>query len=404
MAYSKIGLLKEGKVPPDKRVTLTPRQCAELMADHASFDIQVQRSPHRAFTDDEYAEAGVELSDDLRDRELLIGVKEVPIEELRKGGHYLFFSHTIKKQPHNKKLLRAVLDKGITLLDHELLTDENGNRVIAFGRYAGIVGAYNALRGWHHLHALKELKPAHACHDRVEMEAQLEDLQIPSQTKILLTGSGRVGQGALEVLKEAGFHEVEPADFLSNNVTGHCFAVLETEDMYVRDDGKPFDKRAFYKDPRAHRSIVGHYAKVADLYLACHFWDARGPEILDRAAIEQLGQRLKVIADISCDVNGPIASTIRATTIAEPFYGYHKTQHQECPVGTEGSILVMAVDNLPCELPRDASRSFGQQFMGSVASSMLNGDAPGMLDRATIVRKGKLTERFSYLQDWVDEP
>lgn len=401
--YRKIGIIREGKVPADRRVPLTPAQCKTLLEAHPELDLVVQRSPVRAYTDDEYAAAGVPLVDELEDRELIIGIKEVPVEQLLVGKSYLFFSHTIKEQPHNRKLMHAVIEKGITLMDHEVLTDPQGNRVLAFGYWAGVVGAYNGIRAWEAIHeGVSGLQPAHECRDLNEMEQHLHNYTLPKNLRIVLTGGGRVGKGAMGVLERTGVERVTPKDFLEKDHDAPVYTVLGSSDLYVRNDGMPFDKAAFHTDPSGHRAHFKPFADRAQLYIACHFWDPRGPKILRREDLADPQCSLRVVADISCDIDGPIDSTVRASTIAEPFYGYSPDTGTEVPMGTPGSVTVMAVDNLPCELPRDASETFGNDLIARVMPALLGTDVDGIVDRATIVREGTLTERFGHLKDYAN--
>ena len=395
--YRKIGIIREGKEPADRRVPLTPVQCREVSIRFPQVDLVVQRSPVRAFTDAEYIDAGVRVVDDLSDRELILGVKEVPLYMLLPEKSYLFFSHTIKEQPHNRKLMRAVLDRNITLIDHELLTDRHGERVLAFGYWAGVVGAYNGFRAWQLVHGGPVLKPAHECHDLEELERHLHAYPLPKDLRIVLTGGGRVGKGAMGVLERAGVERVDARSFVDGDFSGPVYTALGTKDLYRRSDGSPFDRNAFHKDPSGHYAEFLPYARKASIYMACHFWDPRGPKILDADGLRDPELGIEVIADISCDIGGPIDSTLRASTIAEPFYGYEPVSGAEVKAGTEGSITVMAVDNLPCELPRDASEAFGLDLMERVLPDLVNGDESGMIQRATIASKGTLTEPFTHL-------
>lgn len=399
-AYKKIGVIREGKIPADRRVPLTPAQCKEVIQRFPEVDLVVQRSPVRAYTDAEYEAFEIPLVDDLDDRELILAIKEIPIDMLVPGKAHQFFSHTIKKQPHNAKLLKAVLDKKVRLIDHELLTDLNGDRVLAFGYWAGVVGAYNAFRGWQLTHGGPVLKPAHECHDLEELEQHLHAYPLPKDLRIVLTGGGRVGKGAMGVLERAGVSRVKPREFLENTFEGPVYTVLGSADLYERLDGKPFDKEAFHKDPSGHCSKFLPYARVARIYLACHYWDARGPKILNADDIRDPGLTLEVIADISCDIGGPIDSTLRATKIADPFFGYDPKSGKEEPAGTKGTITVMSVDNLPAELPRDASEAFGRDLIERVLPSLTGIDTEGMIARATIAENGALSEAYGYLTDY----
>jgi len=399
-AYKKIGVIREGKTPADRRVPLTPAQCKEVMQRFPDVDLVVQRSSVRAFTDAEYEAFEIPLAEDLNDRELIIGIKEVPLNMLMPSKAYQFFSHTIKKQPQNAKLLKGVLEKKVRLIDHELLTDVNGERVLAFGYWAGVVGAYNAFRAWQLSNGGPSLKPAHECHDLEELEGHLHAYSFPKDLRIVLTGGGRVGKGAMGVLERAGIERISAADFLNHTHNGPVYTVLGSAGMFEREDGQPFDKEVFHHDPSGHRSKFLPYAKHAHIYIACHYWDARAPKILTAEDLRDPGIRLKVIADISCDIGGPIDSTLRATTIADPFFGYDPITGTEKPAGTKGTITVMSVDNLPAELPRDASEAFGRDLIERVLPSLIGADKDDLIARATIAQNGELTSAFSYLKDY----
>lgn len=401
-AYRKIGVIREGKQPADRRVPLTPAQCKEVMQRFPDVDLVVQRSPVRAFADAEYEAFEIPLVDDLGDRDLIMGVKEVPLDMLLPQKAYLFFSHTIKQQPHNRKLLKAVLERKVRLLDHELFTDPHGERVLAFGYWAGVVGAYNGMRGWQLAQGGPALKPAHQCHDLEELEQHLHAVPLPQDLRIVLTGGGRVGKGAMGVLERAGVKRVSPKEFLSSKHDLPVYTALGSSDLYLRDDGKPFDKEAFHADPRGHHANFLPFARQAHIYMACHFWDPRGPKILSTEDLRDPSLSLQVIADISCDIGGPIDSTLHTSTIEAPFYGYDPSSASEKPVGTPGTITVMAVDNLPCELPRDASEAFGRDLIERVLPFLVGEDTEGMIQRATIAQGGALTSAYNYLTDYAN--
>lgn len=399
-SYRKIGIIREGKQPADRRVPLTPDQCRKAIDRYPDLDLVVQRSPVRAFADREYEALDIPMADSLDDRELILGVKEVPIDDLLPQKAYLFFSHTIKEQPHNQKLLRTILDRKIRLIDHELLTNAEGERLLAFGHWAGVVGAYNAFRAWQLIHGGPALKPAHECHDLEELEKHLHAFPLPTDLKIVLTGGGRVGKGAMGVLERAGVIRVTPIDFLERTFAMPVYTILGSSDLYERIDGEPFDREAFHKDPSGHRSKFLPYARTAQMYLACHFWDPRGPKILSAEDLRDPEMNLQVIADISCDIGGPIDSTLRASKISDPFYGYHIMSGEEREAGSPGTITVMAVDNLPAELPRDASTAFGLDLLERILPHFINGDKEGVIERGTIANNGELSERYSYLRSY----
>ena len=397
----KIGIIKEGKTPPDKRVPLSPTQCQEIKQKYPQIDLVVQKSNIRKFKDDDYANAGIDLVDEVTDCDVLLGVKEVPIEDLIANKKYFFFSHTFKKQPYNRKLLQAIIEKNIQLIDWETITNSNGQRLIAFGRFAGIVGCFNGLLGYGLKTKRYKLKSAHLCEDRKEMEGELSMLDLPKNFRLIITGGGRVAGGAIEVLEKTNIKRVSPEDFQSTNFGEPVYTQLDVEDYVKRDDGASFDIPAFFKNPSGHSSNFMRYAAAADVYVACHYWDNRSPFIFSRDDVKNPDWNISLVADVSCDIDGPVATTLRPSTIANPFYGYDATSEEEVDFNIEGSIGVMAVDNLPCELPKDASVSFGEMFIAHVLEPLLGNDPEDIIYRASETKDGKLTPHFAYLQDYL---
>lgn len=403
MEKIKLGIIREGKVPPDHRVPLTPKQCKAIQVLYPNVEVIVQPSPIRAYKDEEYAAEGLQLQENLSECDLIMGVKEVKIHDLIPGKKFLFFSHTIKKQPYNRELLRAILDKKIELIDYEVIKDKHNKRLIGFGRYAGIVGCYNGFRTYGLKHKLFDLKPAHQCADRKEMEAELQKVELPKDMKIVLTGFGRVGHGAVEIIDLLPIKEVTPEEFLTKSFEGPVYSHLEAEDYFGRKDGKPFSKQEFYTQPELYTSTFSRYLNVAHMYVPCHYWNNKSPFIVTAQDLRSPKLKTSVIADISCDIAGPIASTIRPSKISDPIYGYDPKTEQETDFMNENAIAVMAVDNLPCELPLDASEDFGNELLKHVLPALLKDDPDNIIGRATETNKeGKLTELYSYLQDYVD--
>ena len=398
----KIGIIKEGKTPPDKRVPLSPTQCQEIKQKYPQIDLVVQKSNIRKFKDEDYANAGIDLVDEVTDCDVLLGVKEVPIEDLIANKKYFFFSHTFKKQPYNRKLLQAIIEKNIQLIDWETITNSNGQRLIAFGRFAGIVGCFNGLLGYGLKTKRYKLKSAHLCEDRNEMEGELSMLDLPKNFKLVITGGGRVSGGAIEVLEKTNIKRVSPEDFLSTNFGEPVYTQLDVEDYVKRDDGAFFDIPAFFKNPIGHSSNFMRYAAVADVYVACHYWDNRSPFIFSRDDVKNTDWNISLVADVSCDIDGPVATTLRPSTIANPFYGYDAPSEEEVDFYKEDCIGVMAVDNLPCELPKDASVSFGEMFIEHVLEALLGNDPEDIIYRASETKDGKLTPHFAYLQDYLE--
>ena len=398
-----IGVIREGKVPPDKRVPLTPDQCERIQTMFPHVRVFIQPSPIRAFKDEEYSSKGVELREDLSNCDVLLGVKEVNIEDLIPGKKYLFFSHTFKKQPYNRDLLKAIIDKRIQLIDYEVLKNADNKRVIGFGRYAGIVGCYNGFLTYGKKHGLYDLKPANQCADRKEVEEELKKVQLPTNTKIVLTGYGRVGHGAREIMELLPIKEVSPEEFISNEFETAVYAHLEVEDYYTSSNGNEFSKANFYAAPESYSSDFSKYLPHTDMYIPCHYWSAKADFIITRGDLKKESTRLSVVADISCDIHGPIACTLRPSKISDPIYGYNPQTESEDDFRKEGVIAVMAVDNLPCELPLDASEDFGNELINEVLPSLFLEDRDGIIARGSqTTLDGTLTETFAYLEPYLE--
>ena len=399
----RFGIIKERKNPPDRRVVFTPEELVRLQNEHPEAVIKVESSDIRIFNDDAYRNLGIEVADDISDCDVFFGVKEIPVDNLIPNKKYFFFSHTIKKQVHNRKLLQAILKKNIELYDHETIVDEKNRRLIGFGRYAGIVGCYNGFRAFGIKYDLFNLPKVETLQTKEDLIVRLKRQVLPN-IKIVVTGHGKVGMGAKEILDGMKLKRVSPEDFLNKIYTEAVYTQIDVLDYNKRIDGKiADDNNDFYKNPTAYISNFERFTKVADIFIAGHFHGNDAPDILTQDMLKAANCKIKVVADISCDVEGPIACTIRSSTIAEPFYGYLAIEDKEVPFTHPGSIMVMAVDNLPCELPKDASEGFGEMFMEHVIPAFFNGDKDGILQRAKMTENGKLTPRFAYLQDYVDE-
>ena len=397
----KFGIIRERKNPPDRRVVLSPEECQNVLSKFPKADILVESSPIRVFSDQEYTDKGLSVVNDMEVCEVLLGVKEVPIDALIPNKKYFFFSHTIKKQPYNRELLRAILDKNIELYDHEVITNAKGARLVAFGRYAGIVGAYNGFRTYGLKYNLYQLPKAESLLDQKALINELKKIKLPN-IKILLTGKGRVGNGAKEMLDGMGLKKVSVSEYLSDTFKEPVYCQIDASDYNKRKDGVRGNKLDFFKNPGEYKSNFFRFAEVTDFYIAGHFYGDGAPYLYTREDAKQPEFKIKVVADISCDIDGPVATTIRPSTIADPIYGYDPHSETETDFMSENAIAVMAVDNLPCELPRDASVGFSEAFSKYVIPSFFNNDKDGVLERARMTQNGKLTERYAYLQDYVD--
>lgn len=398
----KFAIIKERKNPPDRRVVFSPEKLAEARTLFPEAEFMVESSDVRIFPDAAYESLGFKVTDDVSDADVMIGVKEVPIDALIPNKKYFFFSHTIKKQPYNRQLLQAILEKNIELLDHETIVKKNGARLIGFGRYAGLVGAYNAFRGLGLRDGLFNLPKVETLSDLNEVKSELDKITIPS-IKILLSGTGKVAYGAKEILDHLKIKHIQDALYLTAKFTEPVYGMVDVMEYSKRKDGKVGDRLQFYKDASHYESNFMPYAKETDMFIAGHFYGNGAPFLFSRKDAKTPDFNINLIADISCDIDGPVASTLRASTIANPFYGYDAETEKEVAFDAKDAITVMAVDNLPCELPKDASEGFGAMFLENVIPAFFNDDERGILKRSKITENGKLTKRFAYLQDYVDE-
>jgi alanine dehydrogenase len=401
MTRIKIGILRETKTPPDKRVAIPPAMVAEVTTRFPQVDIIVQPSTGRCFPDEEYLDAGVTLEEDLSGCDWLIGVKEVHIPELIENKKYIFFAHVAKKQAYNRHLLQEIVRKNITLVDYEYLKDDRNCRLIAFGRWAGIVGAYNAIRAWGLRTDRFRLTPAHDCHNRAEMEKQLDKLHA-GHIRMVVTGGGRVAMGAMETLSKLGIPILTPGEYLENKSLAPAICRIDPWDYATRKDGQPFDYDHFCKNPLEYASCFNRFSSCTDILIAAHFWDPASPKLWLPEEMKSDDFRIRLIADISCDINGSVPSTIRATTIADPFYDFDRSGLRELPPFSDPeAVTVMSIDNLPGELPRDASEEFANVLIEKVFPCLLGDDPCHVIDHATITRDGHLNEPFAYLEPFL---
>ncbi|WP_209404208.1 NAD(P)-dependent oxidoreductase [Pseudozobellia sp. WGM2] len=397
----KFGIIQERKNPPDRRVVLSPTACQKVVKKFKKAEIIVEPSPIRTYSDTDYQNAGIEVASKMEECDVLLGVKEVPIEHLVPNKKYFFFSHTIKKQPYNRDLLQAVLEKNIELYDHEVITDQNEQRLVAFGRYAGIVGAYNGFRAFGLKYDSFKLPKAETLPDQKALIAELRKITLPN-IKILLTGKGRVGNGSKEMLDAMGLKKVNVAEYLKDDFNEAVYCQIDASEYNKRKDGVRGNKADFFANPQEYKSNFHRFTEVTNFYIAGHFYGQGAPYLYTREDAKHPDFKIKVVADVSCDIDGPVASTIKPSTIAEPIYGYDPLTEKEVDFKHENAIAVMAVDNLPCELPKDASEGFGEAFVKNVIPAFFNGDKDGVLERGRMTQNGKLTPRFSYLQDYVE--
>jgi len=396
----RIGILEETREPQDNRVPLTPSQCAILKEENPDIEVFVQSSKHRCYTDDEYRYHGIELRDELNDCDILLGVKEIQPHFLIPEKTYFIFSHTIKKQPANQPLLHAALEKKIRLIDWETLTDDHYKRLIAFGRWAGIVGAYHAIRmiglksGAYHIKQMIE------CHNFAEAQHEFAKIDMP-KVKIVLTGTGRVSKGAAFLLDLLGIKKVSPYNFCYNEFDHAVYSQLSSGDMYYRDGYEKFNADDYHAQPGNYRSNFYPFTKTADVMINGIYWDDRIPVFFTAEQMKEKDFRIGIISDISCDIapQASVPSTLQPSTIQDPYYGYNPQTGSIMPAFAPGSIDIMAIDNLPNELPRDASEDFGNIFMSRILPELKK---PGskILYKATITADGKLNDPYLYLSEY----
>jgi len=396
----KIGLIHERKNPPDNRVPLTPKQAAEFKKRFPNVDLVVEASPSRCFADAEYENLGVKVQSDMSDCDALLGVKEVPVDALIPDKTYMFFSHTIKAQVYNRKLLQAVLRHRITLIDYEVINWEDGQRVLGFGHWAGIVGAYNGLLTYGLKTGDFDLKPAFKCVDFDEMiEQGLSVLLKP--IKIVISGTGRVGKGSLEVMERLNIRQVSPEDFLNMTFYEAVFTHLGNEDIFGRKDKKEWDSNHFYANHNEYESIFEPFTKVTDLFIHGIYWENDMPQLFKKEDTALKDFRIKVIADITCDIDGSIPITFQDTSIADPIIYWDVNSQTPTKKSSSSTIDIMAVGNLPNELPKDASNTFGEKMLEHCLPALVNG-GESVLTNGTMTKNGELTERYKYLQDFVN--
>ena len=394
-----IALIRERKNPPDNRVALTPVQCVALKNRFPMVQIVVESCATRCFSDEAYEEVGIEVRTDVSNADIMLGIKEVPKEYLIPQKTYLFFSHTIKKQPYNQLLLKEIIKKQIRLIDYEVLKWETGQRVLGFGRFAGIVGAYNGFLTYGNKTGLFHLNPAWQSIDYSEILSNALAIKLPP-IKIALTGGGRVAQGALDFLRSMRIKEVTPQQFLSVQYSQPVFVHLNSPDLYCHPEKTNWDTHYFYDHHNEYQSSFDSFTRVTDILMNGIFWTEDLPALFSKEDTGRDDFKIQVIADISCDVDGSVPITYDATTIQNPVIGWDKINQTPCKPFTENSIDVMAVGNLPNELPKDASEEFGELMLQHVLPALF-ADKSALIEKATICVDGNLTDNFNYLTDYI---
>ena len=396
-----IGLIREGKFPPDNRVALIPSQCKWIQAKMPGVKVVVQSSDKRCFSDKEYKTAGLAVKEDISDCDILFGIKEVPPDQLIPLKTYLFFSHTKKKQPHNRPLLQAIIKKNITLIDYECLEHEDGQRIIGFGFFAGIVGAHNGMMAFGKRTGLYNLAKVHDHKTFRKLIHTYFGLRLPV-VKIAVTGSGRVASGILEIMNLLDIIEVEPDEYLTRDFSYPVYVHLKGPHLYSHHETGTYNREDFHTSPQDYASKFYPYLRHTDILMNGIYWDQGIARLFEWEHITEDTFRIETIADITDDHNGSVPCNVGDGTIADPVYGVDKTTRERTAPYLKGSVDIMAVNNLPNELPRDASRYFGQQLIKFVLDDLMSGGSE-IIRHATMVDKGTLTAPYTYLQEYAQD-
>lgn len=396
----RIGLIRERKSPADSRVPLTPFQAAYVNKKYEEVEVVVEASPSRCFSDDEYKAEGVSVVEDMSGCDILLGVKEIPVEYIIPNKTYLFFSHTKKMQPYNQKLMHALIEKKVRMIDYECLTHKDEQRILGFGLFAGIVGAHNGLLTYGKKFGLYELPPAHTVEDFQALIHAYRKQRLPN-IKIAVTGSGRVAAGVIEVMTNLDVESVEPEDYLTHQYDYPVYTHLKGQALYARKDNGLYFRDDFHAHPEIYKCLFSNYISQTDILMNGIYWDEHIARLFEQKDTLRKDWRISVIADITCDINGSVPINVGASTIAEPVYGIDKRTHSKVAPyqNTKDVIDVMAVDNLPNELPRDASHYFGAHFEKFVLGELL-ADNSDIIARATICKDGKLTSDYEYMSEY----
>ena len=398
-----IGIVRESR-NDENRTPLVPEHIKKYKESNPNINFIIQPSNSRCFSDEEYELCGAKINENLNECSIIFGVKEIDPNILINNRTYLFFSHTFKinKQQkniekHKKDLLLSILNKKITLIDYENIRGKNGTRCLGFGRFAGIVGCYNTLNLLLKVLGKQSLASAYKINDYERLVLNLKNLYFP-KTKILVTGDGRVAKGVIELLNLTNIKAVSKKDFLEKKFDQPIFCNLETKDYVTNNSSTNFNLEHFINNPQDYSSSALQYLKKTDIFISAHYWDPSSPKIFENEDLKVL-QNLKIVGDITCDINGSVPTTIRSTTIEEPNYWIERYTLKEIDENNDG-IAVMAVDNLPSELPRDSSTEFSEGIINEVLPFLLKED-DGRILNGTITTDGSFLEKYNYLNDYI---
>ncbi|MEO6722938.1 MAG: NAD(P)-dependent oxidoreductase [Ferruginibacter sp.] len=394
----RIGLIREGKVPGDSRVSLIPSQCKWLHKNFPDIKVVVQHSKIRCYSDKEYQAAGIEVTEDMSGCDVLMGIKEVPVEMLLPRKTYLFFSHTKKLQPYNQKLIKAIVEKNITLIDYECLEHEDGTRIIGFGFFAGIVGAHNGMMAYGNRTGLFRLPRVNTVNSFQKLIHCYFGLKVPN-LKIAVTGTGRVAHGVLEIMNLLGIHEVDADEYREREFTYPVYVHLKGNDLYADKETGKYNREDFHNHPGKFICKFPEFIPFTDILINGVYWDKGVPRLFELEDMSKPDFRMHTIADITDDLHGSVPCNVGDGTIDNPIYGIDKKTFELTAPYLPTSVDVMAVGNLPNELPRDASRYFGEQLIKFVLDDLRKGGSE-TIEKATIVKDGHLTEGYAYMSEY----
>lgn len=432
-----VGVRREDKSKWERRVPITPQDASDLSGQHG-IQVVIQPSPIRAFTGAEFTQMGASVQDDLSACPVVFGIKEMPLEFFEPGKAYVFFSHVIKGQPHNMPMLQRILDLGCTLIDYERVVDDKNRRLIFFGWHAGVAGAIDTLWAlgrrleWEGIpNPFSTLRQTHTYHDLVEAKTALSRVRdrivadgLPEQVTPLIlgvAGYGNVSRGVQDILAHLPVIEIEPEEVARvaadpNASRRHVYKVVFKEWHMVEPlvPGGPFDLQDYYQHPGKYRGVFEQYVPHLTVLFNAIFWTQAYPRLVTKTGLGRLfaapGQpRLRVIGDISCDVDGAIECTVKSTEADDPVYVYDPAD-QEVTDGYSGAgVVVLAVDILPAELPREASVDFSRilrPFIPAIAQCDLTVafeqcSLPAEIKRAVIAYQGELTPDYQYIENYL---
>jgi alanine dehydrogenase len=431
-----IGIRREDKSRWERRVPVTPEDARKLKEEHG-VEVWVQPSPIRAFSEKEFTQAGATVQEDLSPCPVIFAVKEMPLDFFKPGKTYVFFAHVIKGQAYNMPMLKRMLDLGCNLIDYEKVTDEKGRRLIFFGQHAGIAGMIETLWAlgqrldWEgipnpfsqlgHTYEYKDLAEAKEAVSKVGEKLKAEGLPEPVTPLICgIAGYGNVARGVWEILDLLPIEEIEPKEVTSlakgpDHAANVIYKVVFKEEHTVEpiSPGDRFELQDFYDHPEKYRNKFQSYLPYLTLIVNCIYWEEKYPRLVTKEYLKQLYSagkpRLRVIGDISCDIEGAIECTIRSTEPDEPVFVYNPFTG-EATSGYEGEgPVVMAVDILPSELPRDASVDFSgvlSEFTPAIAKADLSVpfeqlELPPEIKRAVIAYHGELTPDYRYIEEFL---